>query len=105
MNRKAMLLSMTLATIPGDVRADIDGNALHRWCQAGQLTCAASVSGVADTWYFTAANVPWCVPEGEAIIYQQAADIVTAYLHNHPEKRHWPALLLVRDALVGKFPC
>jgi Ssp1 endopeptidase immunity protein Rap1a len=36
---------------------------------------------------------------------QQVLDVVTSYLHDHPENRQWPGPTLVIFALGEKFPC
>ena len=45
-----------------------------------------------------------CHPEGGKS-HQQKVDVVTAYLCDHPEVRHKPAVMLVLAAFEAAWPC
>jgi Rap1a immunity proteins len=44
-----------------------------------------------------------CSPDGMTV--GQMVDVVKRYLHNHPQTRHEPAVILIATAAREAFPC
>jgi len=57
------------------------------------------VTGVVDA----LGGSSFCLPD--KITVGQIKDIASNWLRDHPDKRHYQAELLVRDAFAEKFPC
>jgi hypothetical protein len=87
------------------------GNDLHGYCSVdrGNLhyaqymgICQGFVAGVVDS-SLRPLSFRVCVPAG--VTLQQTADVVTNYLRDHPEERHYTAQSLVVFALQQAWPC
>jgi hypothetical protein len=105
---RLLLVLMLLFASP--VRAGFDsGNSLHNACSGsegeyGKAYCMGYSVGVADIMVYTTLD-GWkaCIPEGAT--RGQVMDIVTRWLANNPQKRHYNASGLVAQALEEAFPC
>ena len=80
------------------------GNDLYKYCAVaegmpGKSTCKAFILGAVDV---LAADHVICLPEG--FIAGQVVDIVTNFLRDHPESRHFTAASEIGVALKG-FHC
>ena len=64
----------------------------------GYAVSIADVMEGQDVW-----DVRACLPEG--VQQGQILDIVSQYLERQPAERHFPAPLLVAEALQDAFPC
>jgi hypothetical protein len=45
----------------------------------------------------------YCLPAG--VPYRQVIDVFSAFLRDHPERHHEPAVVLLQEALANAFPC
>jgi hypothetical protein len=83
----------------------IDGDKLYENCtgksEADVSFCSGYVAGAFDNEdrYFVRTD---CVPEDAKL--SDLVAVVTAWLGDHPEKRHLQASVTVADALKAKFP-
>jgi hypothetical protein len=109
-NVKATLLTVILMCLPFAALADFrNGNSLLEDCQApagapGSIVCAGYVFAIADVQlYGDIGGVRSCVPAN--VTGKQVIDVVTRYLQQHPEQRHYGAASLVAHALSENFPC
>jgi hypothetical protein len=112
MIRKEVMLSLVLGTVlvASDAQAQMTGNDLYRFCGRTDQMCDAYVTAVLETWDIAIGGTVeldsiWCGEEAAKVTYEQAADIVTAFLRDHPEVRHRSAVSLVMKAISEKFPC
>jgi hypothetical protein len=84
--------------------AFLTGNDLFTDCSAtetiGSVICHGYVVGAADA--FAGADLI-CIPKN--VSQGQVADIVTKFLRDHPESRHYSASSEVLQALMEAFPC
>jgi hypothetical protein len=108
-NFAVALSSLTASSLTaGEAGAGLfkDGNSLYEDCRSSdipaQTGCLGFVVGVADT--ASALEFKYlCIPNG--VTARQLEDIVTPFLRDHPEDRHWSASGLVLSALAKAFPC
>ena len=63
--------------------------------------CASYIIGVSDALQLTGKT---CRPSSEAATLQTIT-IARRYIAAHPEKWGWAPVFIVREALVGAFPC
>ena len=91
--------------------ADADyltGNKLFEECQQNSNlflsgACLGYIAGVVDALHTSS---EFCVLQnGSRVKLRQLVDVVTDYLHDHPEKRQLPASDLVIAAAKNQFPC
>ena len=84
------------------------GNTLWESCQrrgpsdAPNPECMVYSIGVADS-HTVSTPGWWCPPSN--VTSGQVADVVSAYLRNHPEMRHYLAASTVALAIQEAFPC
>jgi len=87
----------------------VTGNTLLKDCNAKAKAidelidasfCSGYVAGAADTSQLMKIA---CLPN--EVLLGQAVDIVTNYLSDKPERRHYPASDEVATALQNSFPC
>lgn len=88
-------------------RGFVDGNELWNQCDKNadsypHIMCMAYIVGVADVYSNQTAN-NMCLPKNAT--EEQLADVVTKYLRQHPEERHYTAQSDVLVALAEAFPC
>ena len=82
--------------------SSIDGNRLYEACTEGDVAfCSGYIAGALDNEdrYFVRTD---CVPEDAKL--SELVGVVTAWLRDHPDKRHLQASVAVADALKAKFP-
>ena len=112
--RFMLRLSLVLMILLGSpARAGVsfyDGNKLLTICNdtEGVLNlgiCLGYVEAVSDVLDSGAAISGWKACSPENVTAGQVKDIVTRFLVNHPEKRHYAAHTLVARALSEAFPC
>ena len=103
MTRTIMIaLALSCFTVGRAAAGFVDGNKLFSDCE-GQSgggdsawgVCVGYVMGAAD------ASETICLPNGVTV--GQVRDVVTMYLRNHPERRHYAASSLVETALKEKL--
>jgi Rap1a immunity proteins len=115
-NSVALLSLVTLGVglISTSVDAEyMDGNMLFERCTAKKPDCIAYIIGVVDAQQsqdetVASINAPpnkrfVCRPSN--VTGGQLMDVVTKHLTERPAERHWPAAVLVRNAMVAAFPC
>ena len=93
-------------TNPANPRAYLTGDDLFDWCRASSHDgCWGYVSGIVDAMSIADAGLGRraCIPNSVRI--SQAADVVTRFLLDHPEHRHFGAAGLVVHILADAFPC
>ena len=82
------------------------GNQLLEKCNSDntvhQVGCMAYVMGILDGATLNGSNVPFVIPSSSDA--GQLKDVVLKYLNSHPEHRHWPASMLVWNAMADAFP-
>ena len=92
---------------PANPRAYLTGDDLFDWCRASSHDgCWGYVSGIVDAMSIVAGaglGRRACIPDSVRI--SRVADIVTRFLLDHPEQRHFGAAGLVVRALADAFPC
>ena len=105
MLRLSLIITLLFAS---PVRAEfINGNILHERCSGddyGKIYCmgySAAVSDVMETQ--VVAGWTACVSKNANVA--QVTDIVTRWLANNPQKRHYAANGLIAQALAETFPC
>lgn len=78
----------------------VDGNNLHRWCQAQNKVSAPYVLGVYDAIMINSRIYPtssrFCVPL--SVTREQINDVVCKYTADNPQERHWEAAAVVLKA-------
>jgi hypothetical protein len=87
------------------------GNELLEWCQSGDTwatgRCLGYIIGVADLQTMVKKTLPEnrqsCIAEG--VTAGQILEVVTKYLNQHPEERHFNASVLIVKAIAEAFPC
>jgi hypothetical protein len=114
----AMATAVMLACLPASARAVTTGtagtgNELWSLCTdtqggvhgSGYWICLGYVQGIADAVDTPNGLSGWraCRPEGAT--RGQLQDVVTRWLDQHPEQRHYSAATLVAKALAEAFPC
>lgn len=116
------LLALAWINVPSANAAFYDGNDLYKICEptaARTSSCAVYIMGAADIVMqmrhtlsgdgnsmilpSTGKSCPFEIPIGAT--GSQLADVVTNYLRDHPETRHYEASALVWRALHDAFPC
>lgn len=109
-NIKATLLTVILMCLPLAALADFrSGNGLLEDCQTpegmpSRLVCSSYILTIVDVLrYDDVVGIRSCVPTQATT--QQVTDVVTQYLQQHPELRHYGAVALVARALSESFPC
>jgi hypothetical protein len=120
----AVLLSLSALTANAQdannnslVRSFWNGNQMYEFCSKsdddtanGQIrltACNGYIAGVVDT-YFANETVQghWCLfTLPKAVTLKQLHDVVTNYLREHAEIRHYSAYSVVVMALQAGFPC
>ena len=106
---KLSLISITIMLSPHTAVADFfTGNQFHEVCQSeasySEAICSGYVVGIADimanepVYGFTA-----CLPTNVTV--RQVSDVVSTYMQQHPEMRHYAASSIVAYALSESFPC
>jgi Rap1a immunity proteins len=83
-----------------EIRGFVDGNQLYERCNKPDDFCAGYVAAVSDA---LGPDQHVCIPN--AVTVKQAADVITNYLRDHPEQRHYAAWGLGLLALRLAFPC
>jgi len=119
--KNALLISLFIAC--SHFSFATDGNRLLQICgpldktefQPSELSditaCTNYIDGVLDTLVMLQSAHPReikssvCAPSDSGINTLQGARIVLKYLHDNPDKLHWPASALVINALHTTFPC
>jgi Ssp1 endopeptidase immunity protein Rap1a len=102
-------LSVVAATQdPDDYNPTDTGNDLRRALSepAGLRSGVALgyIQGVVNSMEVLYSNQPLsCSADGVTV--GQMVDVVKRYLHNHPETRHEPAVILIATAAREAFPC
>lgn len=95
----------------------IDGNQLLEWCEKAEVpdpladplfgACAGYVAGVVDTVErikLLGLFKNWsCIPD--QVTLGQLAGVTGKYLKDNPAERHFPADVLVMDAVSSAYPC
>lgn len=86
----------------------LSGNDLVTECASDKsierATCIAYVMGVLDSGVmYDTEYTKVCPPDRMSA--HQAAKIVVKYADNNPEQLHFPASILVHNALIKAFPC
>lgn len=85
----------------------LSGNQLHEWCQTPNAISVPYVIGIYDALemdqMITDQGARMCVAEG--VTRGQLNDIVCKFVGETPEDRHFPAAILVLNAVVKAFPC
>ena len=107
MLRLSLVLMLLFAS---PVRANFEnGNSLYTDCtkERGFNTgyCMGYVGGVTDIMSDGTPLYGWkaCFPKGVSL--GQIKDVVTRWLANNPQHRHYNAASLVAEALEEAFPC
>ena len=118
--RRAMLVAVALLSclaVGGEADAEgfFSGNELWDECRNPDklVFCYGYIIGVTDAlgmeqivlkevFHYTEKPL-FCF--GTGVRAEQAVDVVTAYLRDHPESRNLSPPTLVMDALKEKFPC
>jgi hypothetical protein len=95
------------------IKASLNGNTLYATCtgnDSDRQFCLGYVLGISDAMesYQSGTGVNFggskaCVPVG--VVFEQQRDVVTNWLREHPEARHYGAPGLVKKALSEGFPC
>jgi len=117
--RRAVLGVVAAVAVWGEARAEtsafINGNELHEYCNSPRGTeryglCVGYIVGVSDALASGTTNLPvlifgWraCIPKNVTI--GQVTDVVTKWLREHPQDRHYLATGIVAEALAKAFPC
>jgi len=101
-----VVLTVVFSVWANDANADYkDGNTLYSDCTSTRIgaqgVCLGYVMAIIDV--FDRLGVIDCVPR--TATGNQVMDVAKKYLADHPEKRHFSAWSLVRDALRDAFPC
>jgi len=106
---KLSLVSMALMSMPYTAFADFfTGNQLHEVCRSAapysEAICSGYVVGIADVMASDRLNgFTACLPT--TVTVRQISDVVSTYLQQHPEMRHYSASSIVAYALSESFPC
>ncbi len=79
----------------------LSGNDLYNMCDAQSVACAGYVAGMADAFV---RDGTLCLPQSN-VTTKQLADVVMAYLRDHPETRGYSAASLGHAAFSSTFPC
>ena len=106
------LLALTLA---GPARADstpaisrisgVTGNNIYESCKKHGPFCLAYVTGSADMasiWSLLGKNIYFCIPY--QVDGNQLMDLVSKYMHDHPQDRHINAITLFTRAMEKAWP-
>lgn len=91
----------------------MDGNMLMEQCTAKKAGCVAYIIGVVDAQQsqdetvdsITAPAKKQFICRPSNVTGGQLMDVVTKHLTERPAERHWPAAVLIRNAMVAAFPC
>lgn len=98
--------SSVAATEP-QVAGEISGNEFYKYCDQPPFTeedvlydtfCFGYVLGVIEAKMYNA-----CPPDNLA--FEQALDLVRAWVRNNPVQRHLNAAVLIRSALESAYAC
>jgi hypothetical protein len=102
----AGLLWPVSALAQNDVSGFLTGNGLYQNCTSSndldKAICLGYVMGVTEG---LQSRHTTCVPKGAGVSGGQIMDVVTNYLRDHPEARHYAAFSEVELALKKAFPC
>ncbi|MFB2873687.1 Rap1a/Tai family immunity protein [Aeromonas jandaei] len=105
---RAITIIFTIAFSTNIYAGYLNGNMLYERCATKDgdqdyylniSSCRGYITGVADAYD----GYSFCIPNQVNI--GQNSDIVTKYLHDHPEDRHQDAHVLTAYALSIAFPC
>ena len=106
----AMAIAVALACLPTAARADLSGNELWNYCIGkndlmvffcnGYVTAIAEAARPYGLGLYALHN---CLPDDST--RRQTVEVVKRWLDQHPEQRHYPAVILVAKALAEAFPC
>jgi len=99
----ALALMLGFVCLATEARCNfVDGDRLYESCVGADVAfCNGYVAGALDNEdrYFVRTD---CVPEDAKL--SELVGVVTAWLRDHPDKRHLQASVAVADALKAKFP-
>jgi len=112
-NRLILAALLLILSVNADAQY-VSGNTLHELCRHNETeadfdpACVWFITGALDMYialkYTT--NVPepaFCMPENA--IRRQSVDVVRDYLENHPENRHFDAIVIILASMAIAFPC
>jgi len=112
---KTLAIALLLLFVPTvSMAAPLSGNDLHKQLERpiGEAPYLLGygegfVAGIADA----LTGIPkynrigsFCIPQ-KGVEYGQVVDVVKKYLEDTPERRHFYAFVLVKEALQKSFPC
>lgn len=84
-----------------------NGNELKRLCDSGSSYCSGYIMGVVDDLLWrqdlVGAKKEYCIPDGTES--GQIVDLVKKHLEASPEQRHWPAGILITNAMAKAYWC
>lgn len=106
---RTLLLTLLISSSAGAQtlhRQFVDGNSLHRDCEARRPHVREYILGAFDAYTQLADRAGLksiCLSEN--VSAGQLRDVVCSYLSNNPSKRHIGASALVAAATVEAFPC
>lgn len=113
--RFLLATALAVAVLPGSAGAAervagvLTGEALLALCDGGDDRCTGYIAGVADglalayRYDTRIAGFRACIPL--SVADRDIADLVTQFLHKHPEHRPQAAVGVVAHALNDTFPC
>lgn len=81
----------------GYIRGFVDGHAVVRDARS------AAQRGTTEATRDTGSAVGYCLPENVSV--EQPVEVYVKFADEHPELLHFPAALLLHDALAEGFPC
>lgn len=103
----AAIGNFSVAATEPQVAGEISGNEFYKYCDQPPYTeedvlydtfCLGYVIGVIEAKMYNA-----CLPDNLA--FEQALDIVRAWVRNNPVQRHLNAAVLIRTALESAYAC
>jgi hypothetical protein len=97
----AAVLLWPVSGLSQELSGFFSGNDLYNNCTAQSVACPAYVAGMADALVHDGTV---CLPQ-KTITAKQLVDVVTAYLHAHPESRIYSAASIGDVAFTQAFPC
>ena len=98
------VLALSQPPLETTTTALFDGNRVYELCSSQELLkkqyCLAYIAGLTDAF-----NWDRFICSPEHTTEGQVRDVVSNFLHDHPETRHYSAPSLAREALRQAFPC
>lgn len=103
----AVIGNCSVAATEPEVAGEFSGNEFYHFCDQPPYTeedvlyetfCLGYVIGVVEAKMYNA-----CLPDNLA--FEQALDIVRAWVRNNPVQRHLNAAVLIRTALESAYAC